>query len=98
MVSTRRDRRATATATTTANTTATTTANTPELRRAQINATNNAELRRNARNILETIQTFRPKNTTRTYDPKQREFQVRDISALTLYTTCCTLRIWPGIL
>lgn len=83
MVSTRCHRRAAATTTTT--TTTATTAKIPELRRAQINAANNAELRRNAQNIIETIQTFRPKNTTRTYDPKQREFQVRDKQALTLY-------------
>jgi len=47
-----------------------------ELRRAQINASNNAELRANAQDVLETIRQSRPKNTKRAYEPKQREFQV----------------------
>jgi len=48
-----------------------------ELHRAEINAANNAELRANAQDILATIQTSRPKNTSRAYEPKQREFKVR---------------------
>jgi hypothetical protein len=48
-----------------------------KLDRAEIDAANNAELRTNAQNILSTIHTYRPKNTKKTYDPKQRDFKVR---------------------
>jgi hypothetical protein len=45
------------------------------LERVQRDAFNNAELRANAQNILSLIHSMRPKNTTSTYEPKQREFQ-----------------------
>jgi multidrug efflux pump subunit AcrB len=38
---------------------------------------NNAELRANSHHVVASIRAARPKNTTRNYDPKQREFQVR---------------------
>jgi len=83
MVSSRRRRLAAAT--TTSTTTKKTTTAPPveahlddELRRAKINAANNAELRANAHDVLATIRTSRPKNTSRAYEPKQREFKVRD--------------------
>ena len=44
--------------------------------RVEIDATNNAELRANAHNIISAIHTNRPKNTMRGYNPKQIEFQV----------------------
>ena len=43
---------------------------------AAIDAANNAELRANAQNILETTRATRPKNTVLAYGPKQKEFQV----------------------
>ena len=44
--------------------------------RADITITNNAELRANAQQILETIREQRPENTHQVYDPKQKEFKV----------------------
>ena len=52
--------------------------NIDKCRRAEINAANNAELRASAQDVVSTIRTFRPKNTSRNYDPKQREFKVRE--------------------
>jgi hypothetical protein len=42
-----------------------------------VDVVNNAELRANAQHVLATTRAMRPKNTTRNYQPKQREFQVR---------------------
>jgi hypothetical protein len=42
--------------------------------RAERNAANSAELRANAQNILAMIHDYRPKNTSSTYEPKQKEF------------------------
>ena len=77
-----------------------------ELHRTQINAANNAELRANAQSILAEIQTHRLKNTTRTYTPKQREFQVCDVPGpflplplpLPPNQALLILTAWPGIL
>jgi hypothetical protein len=44
--------------------------------RIEINIVNNAELRANAQNILTFIRESRPKNTSLTYSPKQKEFKV----------------------
>jgi hypothetical protein len=44
--------------------------------RTEINIVNNAELRANAQHVLTFIQAVRPKNTSLTYSPKQREFKV----------------------
>ena len=49
-----------------------------ERRRAEINAANNAELRANAQGVISAISESMPKNTSRNYDPKQREFKVRE--------------------
>ena len=76
MVSTHQRRRARTTSTRTTTSTTTVDVN-DDLHRAQINAANDAELRANAVNIHDQIEASRPQNTTRTYDPKQREFQVR---------------------
>ena len=46
--------------------------------RAEINAANNTELRANAQGVITAINESTPKNTSRNYDPKQREFQMRD--------------------
>src|ERR1700761_7638929 len=43
---------------------------------------NNAELRANAQSILSIIHAARPMNTHQVYQPKQKEFQVRDYLAL----------------
>ncbi|OCK83452.1 hypothetical protein K432DRAFT_402057 [Lepidopterella palustris CBS 459.81] len=43
--------------------------------RLEINATNDAELRANAQDVLAFTRAARPKNTTLAYDPKQREFK-----------------------
>ena len=42
-----------------------------------IDVANNAELRANAQHVHATTRAARPKNTTRSYNPKQQEFQVR---------------------
>ena len=81
MPSTRRTRHRATTTNTTTNTTANTTTN-DEFHRAQINATNNAELRANTLNIHDGIEASRPENTIRTYIPKQKEFQVRNFTYL----------------
>ena len=49
-----------------------------ERRRAEINAANNTELRANAQDVISAINESMPKNTSRNYDPKQREFKVRE--------------------
>jgi hypothetical protein len=46
-------------------------------RPAEINAANNAEFRANAQDVISAINESMPKNTSRNYDPKQREFKVR---------------------
>jgi hypothetical protein len=74
----RRSRRPAATSTTTNTTTNAADADANgDFQRAQINATNNAKLRANALSIHDDIQATRPKNTKRTYGPKQKEYQVR---------------------
>ena len=44
--------------------------------RVEINIANNAELRANAQHVLTLTRAARPKNTSSTYDPKQKEFKV----------------------
>ena len=45
--------------------------------RVEINIANNAELRANAQHVLALTCAARPKNTSLTYKPKQKEFKVR---------------------
>ena len=49
-----------------------------ERRRAEINAANNEELRAKAQDVISAINESMPKNTSRNYDTKQREFKVRE--------------------
>lgn len=44
--------------------------------RVELNIVNNAELRANAQHVLTFIRAVRPKNTSLTYSPKQKEFKV----------------------
>ena len=44
--------------------------------RVEINIANNAKLRANAQHILALTRAARPKNTSLTYNPKQKEFKV----------------------
>jgi len=44
--------------------------------RVEINIANNAELRANAQHVLALTRAARPKNTSLTYDLKQKEFKV----------------------
>ncbi len=77
MVSTRRyGRRPATTTNTTTNPTVNTVNVDDEFHHAQINAANDAALRANALSVNDEIQAERPKNTKRTYGPKQKEFQV----------------------
>ena len=45
--------------------------------RVEINIANNAELRANAQHVLAITRGDRPKNTSLTYEPNQKEFKVR---------------------
>jgi hypothetical protein len=47
-----------------------------------IDIASNAELRANTQHVHATTRAARPKNTTRSYNPKQREFQVRVVLAI----------------
>jgi hypothetical protein len=47
------------------------------INQVDINIANNAELRANAQNILAVTRAARPKNTSLSYGPKQKEFKVR---------------------
>ena len=49
-------------------------------RTQDIDIANNAELRANQLNVLNFTRASRPKNTTKTYDPKQEEFKVSYIA------------------
>jgi hypothetical protein len=42
-----------------------------------VDVANHAELHANAQHVLTSTRATRPKNTTLSYEPKQREFQVR---------------------
>ena len=44
--------------------------------RAKINAANSVELRANAQDVISAINESMPKNTSRNYELKQREFKV----------------------
>jgi hypothetical protein len=57
----------------------------------EINIANNAELRANAQNVLALTRAARPKNTALAYEPKQKEFKVRE-SVKQLSRSCARAR------
>ena len=78
----------------------------PGATRADIDVTNNAELRANTQNIVTFICESRPKNTCLAYEPKQKEFQVSKNVTLryptlpyhTMPKILIPLRVFTGLL
>jgi len=64
---------------------------------AEVDAANAAELRANAQDVIFAINESMPKNTSRNYEPKQREFQVREAKARSVHIVRI-LRVELGVL